>query len=91
MRLLEINVRTNHVHAVVSTQKTPERTMSSLKAWATRALREQGLAGADQKVWSRHGSTIYLFTERELEYAMWYTAQAQAQAQDGVRFDMPDQ
>ncbi|MBN4060314.1 transposase [Planctomycetaceae bacterium AH-315-I19] len=83
--LHEINVRSNHVHVVVRAEKKPERVMSSMKAWATRALRETGHARADQTIWSRHGSTIYLFTDREFAYARWYTAEAQ----DGARFELP--
>ena len=83
--VLAINVRSNHVHFVVQSGRAPERTMSSLKAWATRALREREFIGPEQRVWARHGSTIPLFKQREVEYACWYTHEAQ----DGARFEMP--
>jgi len=38
-----VNVRTNHVHAVVSANKKPEAILSAMNANATRALREAGL------------------------------------------------
>ena len=41
--LLALNVRTNHVHAVVSTKQIPERVLNALKANATRRLREKEL------------------------------------------------
>jgi len=50
-------------------------------------LREQGLVGSDAKVWARHGSTLYLFRDEDLAYAIWYTNEAQ----DGARFDMPSE
>jgi REP element-mobilizing transposase RayT len=33
-----LNVRTNHVHAVVSSEGPPEAVMQGMKTWATRAL-----------------------------------------------------
>ncbi|MCH8242543.1 MAG: transposase, partial [Planctomycetes bacterium] len=51
------NVRSNHVHVVVSAPRTPEQVMIALKAWCTRRLRQLGLSQKDAKVWSRHGST----------------------------------
>ena len=58
--LLAVNVRSNHVHSVVSTPCKPERVMDSFKAYATRHLRRAGLLEQDVKPWSRHGSTPYL-------------------------------
>lgn len=52
-----INVRTNHVHMLVSSDGPPEIVMNTCKAWATRRLREQSLVGPGVRVWTRHGST----------------------------------
>ena len=41
-----LNVRTNHVHLVLSAMTTPEQAMTTLKAWATRRLREASLVAA---------------------------------------------
>jgi len=49
-----LEVRTNHVHAVLSTGVPPERAMVALKAWATRRLRREGLVGDNARPWSRH-------------------------------------
>ncbi|MDR3108699.1 MAG: transposase [Planctomycetaceae bacterium] len=112
-QLLEQNVRTNHVHIVVTVPKVPpslpvgaavtalkiktkarsgsdgiiisgsggiikpEKVMSALKANATRCLREAGLFPADQKLWTEHGSTIYLFTEKALDAARRYVRDGQ--------------
>ena len=76
--LHERNVRTNHVHLVVTAPDlSPERVMNDFKAKATRALRKNGLFPEDQKVWTRHGSTIYLFTENVMEAACRYVREGQ--------------
>ena len=51
--------------------------MTASKAWATRRLREAGLVPDDGKVWSRHGSTRYLWYPSDLEDACTYTLEAQ--------------
>src|SRR5437667_2099297 len=51
-----INVRTNHVHSVVSASRYPEPILDAFKSYSTRALRAAGLLGADVKPWARHGS-----------------------------------
>ncbi len=68
-----LNVRTTHVHVVVSGTALPERIMNDLKAWSTRRLREAGLVAADERVWSRHGSTRWLNTSVSLARAIEYT------------------
>src|SRR5258707_12575432 len=45
--LFEVNVRTNHVHSVVTASCKPEHVMDTFKAYATRRLREAGLLGHD--------------------------------------------
>lgn len=75
--LFAINVRTNHVHAVVSATVKPEKIMSDFKAWATRKLRKARLVNAEQKIWSRHGSTRYLWEDRSVEAACKYVLEGQ--------------
>ena len=72
-----INVRTNHVHVVVAAMVVPERLLTTLKAWATRRCREAGLIGPREKLWTRHGSTRYLWTERDIETACEYVLYGQ--------------
>ncbi len=74
--LIAINVRTNHVHAVVSARRSPEMLMSAFKANATRELRQQGLIGS-KKVWSRGGSRRYLWKEKSVESAVEYVLYGQ--------------
>jgi REP element-mobilizing transposase RayT len=75
--LYALNVRTNHVHSVVSNKAKVERMMDSFKAYSTRALRAAGLIGMDYKPWSRHGSTRYLWTEEHIDAASDYVVNGQ--------------
>lgn len=76
-RLLTQNVRTNHVHVLVSAVGEPELVLNALKSWCTRRLREAGLCAAGQRMWSRHGSTVYVWTENELIRAAAYVIDGQ--------------
>jgi REP element-mobilizing transposase RayT len=71
-RMRAINVRTNHAHSVVSALSYPEPILDAFKSYATRALRAAGLLSADVKPWARHGSTVYLWKERDVEKAVEY-------------------
>ncbi|HMG72257.1 MAG TPA: transposase [Pyrinomonadaceae bacterium] len=71
-QLRAINVRTNHVHTVVSAVREPEPILDAFKSYSTRALRTSGLLNIGVKPWARHGSTIYLWKERDVEKAVEY-------------------
>ena len=73
-----LNVRSNHVHVVVSGEAKPELMMNAFKSWATRRLREAGLAEADTRLWTRHGSTRYLWDEDGVVAAGKYVWRAKA-------------
>jgi REP element-mobilizing transposase RayT len=70
--LRAINVRTNHVHTVVTAMQYPEPGLDAFKAYATRALRRAKLMAPKVKPWVRHGSTIYLWKERDVARAIEY-------------------
>jgi REP element-mobilizing transposase RayT len=70
--LRAINVRSNHAHSVVSALGAPEPILDALKSYSTRALRRRGLLGGEIKPWARHGSTIYLWKERDVAKAIEY-------------------
>lgn len=72
-----LKVLCDHVHVVVNALSRPEPVMTCLKAWSTRRLRESGLIAKDARVWSRHGSTRYLWTCEAIEDASVYTLEAQ--------------
>ena len=77
-RMLAINVRTNHVHLVVAAEGVPpERVMNSMKSWATRRLRAEGLMSADARVWTRHGSTRWIHSDETLRRAIAYVTHEQ--------------
>jgi REP element-mobilizing transposase RayT len=66
-------VRSNHLHVVVSASGTsPERVMNDLRAYGTRRMREQGLLGSNTSLWTRHGSTKYLWKTVDIAEAVQY-------------------
>jgi len=75
--LYAVNVRSNHVHAVVSAACAPERILNAWKSWSTRRLRQFAQASLSQPVWSRHGSTRYLWNEVSLAHAVQYVEEGQ--------------
>jgi REP element-mobilizing transposase RayT len=79
--LLVVNVRTNHVHVVLSGPGEPEPMMNALKSWSTRHLREQQLVPSGDRVWSRHGSTRYLWRTDAVAAACAYV-QCQSRGND---------
>ena len=51
--------------------------MDAFKAYSTKALRAAGVLGTNQKAWSRHGSTRYLWTEEHIAQAVEYVVNGQ--------------
>jgi REP element-mobilizing transposase RayT len=70
--LLAFNVRTNHVHTVVSSDRDPELVLIALKANATRQLRQDGLWPYEFSPWARKGSKKRLWNERSVARAIDY-------------------
>ena len=85
--LVALHLRTRHVHAVVSADATPEKVMNDFKAYATRRLREAGLAGEEARVWTRHGSTRYLNDAPSVQAACAYVVEEQGEPLDPLPFD----
>jgi REP element-mobilizing transposase RayT len=81
--LSAINVRTNHAHLVVSAAAPPNPIMGAFKANGTRELRNAYLVEPDQRIWSRGGSTRYLWKPQNVERAIEYTLHGQGD-------DLPD-
>ncbi len=77
--LRSINVRTNHVHCVVSAMCKPEPILNAFKSYSTRALREAGLISDGVKPWARHGSTVYLWKDEDVSRACAYVALEQGE------------
>jgi REP element-mobilizing transposase RayT len=67
-----MNVRSNHVHTVVSASCKPEIVLAALKANATRKLRENGCWNSSRSPWVDRGSKKYLWTESDVINAVVY-------------------
>ena len=74
-----INVRTEHVHVVITALKSPESVMNSFKSWCTRRMRENRLWINVCSPWSRHGSIRYLWNEKDIRAACRYVLYAQTE------------
>jgi len=68
-QLWAFNIRTNHIHSVVSAKW---EVLNALKANATRVLREDGLWRSKHTPWVRRGSKRRLWTEQDLFNAIDY-------------------
>jgi len=77
--LLAAHVRTNHVHIVVEAEPRPERVMNDLKSYASRRLNQLGFDEADQKRWTRHGSTRWLWKPESVSTAIRYVVDEQGE------------
>jgi hypothetical protein len=48
-----------------------------MKAWSTRRLRDAGEIETTTRLWSRHGSTRFLWSDRAVQRAVAYVAEWQ--------------
>ena len=67
-----LNIRTNHVHSVVSAGCHPTRILNAFKANATRKMREAGCWNSTESPWALKGSKRYLWNERNVVDAIDY-------------------
>jgi REP element-mobilizing transposase RayT len=82
--LYAINVRTNHVHVVVSIgTANPGRALNAFKAYATRRMRRNGCWHSERSPWADKGSKRRLWNERSVELAVKYVLCGQGD-------DLPD-
>lgn len=76
--LLAINVRTNHVHVVVSPGTLrPDGALRDFKSYSTKALRSQGLWLFDHGPWVEGGSRRYLWRGSNVAAACDYVKYGQ--------------
>jgi REP element-mobilizing transposase RayT len=75
--LWTVNVRTNHVHCVLTAHFSAKRAMAALKANATRTMRDAGCWQTTASPWSRGGSTKYIWNEEEWRNAIAYVVDGQ--------------
>ena len=88
--LRAINVRTNHIHVVVSIgEMKPERALNAFKANATRQMRLDGCWHRPHSPWADKGSQRYLWNERSLERAIDYVINGQGDVLPDFDEDQP--
>jgi len=75
--LQALNVRTNHIHTVVTANCDPERVLNAFKANATRQLREDRLWSHPFSAWADKGSKVWLWNERSVANAINYVLYGQ--------------
>jgi REP element-mobilizing transposase RayT len=78
------NVRSNHVHIVLSAELPPDQVLSQLKAWCSRRLSEEAGLSAEQgsrngrkRWWTEHGSTKWINDDNYLQNAIRYVNERQ--------------
>ena len=74
-----VNVRSNHVHAVISALVPPDAVMAQLKAWCSRKLGET-CGKSRRRWWTEHGSTRWINDEKHLHTAVQYVMDYQGPA-----------
>lgn len=73
-----VNVRTNHVHAVLSIgTANASMALNALKANATRQMREDGNWKRQGSPWADRGSQRHLWSERSVALAVAYVVNGQ--------------
>ena len=77
--LWALNVRTNHLHCVVTANCNPKTVLVALKANATRSMRAARCWARDPSPWAQGGSKKYLWTEEELKNAIAYVVEDQGE------------
>ncbi len=79
--LRAVNVRSNHIHIVVSAAMKPEPLLKIFKAYSTRKLREETFIDPEIRLWSRGGSRRYLWKPRHVALAVDYVLYGQGDIQ----------
>jgi REP element-mobilizing transposase RayT len=76
-QLFAAHVRSNHIHLIVKSGSPPEKIMSTLKSFSTKALNKQRGTKRNKTYWTRHGSTRYIWCSDFLYPAMQYVIDGQ--------------
>ena len=76
--LKAVNVRTNHIHIVVSIgEKKPEKALNDFKSYATRKMREHNCWESEKSPWADKGSKRRLWNEQSMGLACDYVINGQ--------------
>ncbi len=71
-KLFAVNVRTNHVHTVVSSNREPKHILRDFKVYASRELSKAGLIENGTDVWTRGGGKKQILNEGALKAVIEY-------------------
>ena len=82
--LWAVNVRTNHVHAVITASSSSKKLRAALKANATRTMREDRCWNDEGSPWAHRGSRRNLWTEAQLNAAIAYVLYDQGEPLDSI-------
>jgi REP element-mobilizing transposase RayT len=77
--LFALHVRTNHVHIIVRANAVIERIMNDCKTAASRWLNNAFPDESNRPHWTRHGSTIYLWSDEQMAEKIDYVLNGQGQ------------
>jgi REP element-mobilizing transposase RayT len=78
-KLWAINVRTNHIHCVVTASCNSNTVLVALKANGMRSMRPAGSWRSDLRPSARGGSKRHLWTEEEVANAIAYVVEDQGE------------
>jgi REP element-mobilizing transposase RayT len=78
-KLVAINIRTNHIHLVISAMETPDRIVRDLKAYSTRAMKAAKLWSYKHSPWVDGSSKRYLWKESSVANACDYVINRQGE------------
>jgi REP element-mobilizing transposase RayT len=78
--LLAAHVRTNHVHVIVEAEVPLEKVMNDFEAYASRALSRLDGNEPGRRRWARHGSTRWLWRDRDVAEAIRYVVVRRGEA-----------
>ncbi len=87
--LLAAHVRSSHVHVVLEGEAPPERVMNHFKAYASRALNRLDREEPGRRRWARHGSTRWLWKDRDVREAVRYVVEEQGEPMAVFLGDVP--
>src|SRR5260370_33311562 len=77
--LLAAHVRTTHVHLIVEAHAKPEKIMNDFKSYASRKLNHLKCDTPNRKRWAHHGSTRWLFQDKNVRQAIRYVVDEQGE------------
>src|SRR6478672_5798959 len=75
--LIAINVRTNHIHVLITANKRPDQILTAFKANATRQMRDDGCWDLELSPWAEKGSKRHLWNEKSVGLAADYVINEQ--------------